>query len=160
VEGSFLSGFLIISIIILAFATIFLAYLLSERSREADTFRTKANRHIAEAAKFMNESKQNRELADLYMAEIENLKHDIEEFQEETARYKEEADMFRQKAEALQERLDALKGYEQIEDISRWVNETTLQMQNYIEEVRQYANAIVEQARQQSRAILEDKIVV
>jgi predicted nucleic acid-binding Zn-ribbon protein len=166
-EGSFLSGFLTISIIVLAFATIFLAYLLSERGKEANTFRIKANKHIAEAAKFMSDAKQNRELVDLYMTEVERckteiakLKHDVEAFREEAARHKEDADQFRQKAETLQTRLDALKGYEQIKDTSLWVDETTRQMRNYIEEVRRYADALIERAQQQSRAIARDKMVV
>jgi ABC-type transporter Mla subunit MlaD len=168
--GSFVTGFLTILSVILAFATLFLAYLLSDRSKEADTFRTKANQSLREAAKFLDDAKRNKEAAAQYLAELahykneaEKFKHDLEEYQEIADQYKKEAEKHCMEAEALHAKLEALKNYECIEDTSLWIAETTRQMQNYIEDVRRYANELIEQAQQQARqqaqSITEDEIV-
>ena len=165
-DRAFMVSFLLILTVIFAFATFFLAYLLSDRSREANTYRTKADQYLAEAAKFMNSAKQNKELAEQYFAEIayfkneaEKFKHSMEEYQEIAEHYKKEADKYYADAEGLRARIEALKPYEQVKDTSSWVAETTRQMQNYIEEVKKYASALIEHARQQAQSVMEDKIV-
>jgi hypothetical protein len=143
-----------------------LAYFLNERSKEADTYRNKVNQFQSEAAKFLNDAKLNKELASQYQVEImrgrneiEKLKGEIEGRQKIILQYKGEANKYYLEADALRSRLEALKAYEVIEDTSLWVEETTRQMQNYMDEVRKYANTLIDQAQRQAQSIIEDKIV-
>jgi uncharacterized coiled-coil DUF342 family protein len=165
-EVSFSTSLSIILFLILIFITALLAYLLTERSKEADTYRNKANQFQGEAANFLNDSKLNKELAAQYQEEIiraretiEKLKGELEECQEIILQYKGEANKYYMEADALRSRLETLKTYETIENTALWVEETTKQMQNYMDEVQKYANTLIDQAQQQARSIVGDKIV-
>lgn len=56
---------------------------------------------------------------------------------------------------AFEQRLSEFASYQQIADVDAWVNATKTQMQNYIDEVNRYAQAIVANAEAEASRIAE-----